>query len=157
MLERLLNLFRDGPAPSGLTREDPRVAAAALLYLAMDADGERRDEERSKLRAAMAAQFNLDGDQLSDILEAGEKAEQDAVDLFAFTSVLKREFDHDQCLQFIAMLWEVVFADGILHELEDNTVWRIADLIGVSNRDRVLLRQRAADTKGIRIGNGDHD
>ena len=40
-------------------------------------------------------------------------------------------------------MWEIVFADGDLHELEDHTVWRIAELIGVDRRDRILERQKA--------------
>ena len=40
-------------------------------------------------------------------------------------------------------MWEIVFADGELHELEDHTLWRIAELIGVDRRDRILARQKA--------------
>jgi uncharacterized tellurite resistance protein B-like protein len=36
----------------------------------------------------------------------------------------------------------VVFADKQNHELEDNMVWRIAELIGVSGRDRTILRNQ---------------
>jgi len=36
----------------------------------------------------------------------------------------------------------MVFADGVLHELEDNVVWRIAELLAVDSRNRVLLKQR---------------
>jgi uncharacterized tellurite resistance protein B-like protein len=40
-------------------------------------------------------------------------------------------------------MWDVVYADGELHKLEDNIVWRVAELIGVDRRDRVAARQRA--------------
>ena len=40
-------------------------------------------------------------------------------------------------------MWEVVFADGKLHELEEHTLWRVAELIGVDRRDRILARQQA--------------
>ena len=36
-----------------------------------------------------------------------------------------------------------VLSDGELHELEDNTLWRIAELLGVDRRDRILERQKA--------------
>jgi uncharacterized tellurite resistance protein B-like protein len=42
------------------------------------------------------------------------------------------------------MMWQVVFADRKNHELEDNMVWRIAELIGVSTRDRTILRAQMA-------------
>ena len=33
-------------------------------------------------------------------------------------------------------------ADGKIDEFEENTVWRVAELLAVPNRERVLLRQR---------------
>ena len=39
-------------------------------------------------------------------------------------------------------LWEMVFADGVVHELEDNVIWRIAELLAVDSRDRMLMKQR---------------
>jgi uncharacterized tellurite resistance protein B-like protein len=59
-------------------------------------------------------------------------------------------------LQFIGLLWTMAYADGRADELEDNTVWRIAELIGVDSRDRIAARQRikasiagAADGPGV--------
>ena len=40
----------------------------------------------------------------------------------------------------INMMWQVVFVDQHNHELEDNMVWRVAELIGVSARERTMLR-----------------
>jgi uncharacterized tellurite resistance protein B-like protein len=40
------------------------------------------------------------------------------------------------------MMWEIVFADGQRDELEDNLLWRAADLLGVSPRERIELRRR---------------
>ena len=45
------------------------------------------------------------------------------------------------------MMWEIVFADGRINEFEDNLMWRAADLLGVSSRDRIALRQRVAGEK----------
>jgi uncharacterized tellurite resistance protein B-like protein len=42
------------------------------------------------------------------------------------------------------MVWRIVYADGRSDELEDNLVWRAADLLGVPSRERIALRQRVA-------------
>ena len=52
--------------------------------------------------------------------------------------------DESQRIAIIKMMWEVVFADEENHELEDNMVWRIAELIGVSARQRTILRNQMA-------------
>jgi uncharacterized tellurite resistance protein B-like protein len=48
----------------------------------------------------------------------------------------------DERVDLVEMLWEVAFADGVLDPEEDLLIRRIAGLIAVSDRDRVLARQR---------------
>jgi uncharacterized tellurite resistance protein B-like protein len=48
----------------------------------------------------------------------------------------------------VEMLWEVAYADGVLHEFESNLVWRAAELLGVSTRDRVELRKAVESRLG---------
>jgi uncharacterized tellurite resistance protein B-like protein len=43
------------------------------------------------------------------------------------------------------MMWELVYADGHVSEFEENVIWRAADLLGVSTRERVNLRQQVQD------------
>jgi len=39
------------------------------------------------------------------------------------------------------MMWEIVYTSGKPNEFEANIIWRAADLLGVSSRQRVALRQ----------------
>ncbi|WP_367717519.1 TerB family tellurite resistance protein [Nitratireductor sp. GISD-1A_MAKvit] len=145
MFDSIMSFLKDLPGNSRQTivkpEDDPRVAAAALLFHVLDADGIREASEVEKLRETLSSTYDLTGVELENIVKAGEKAEQEAIDLYAFTSVLKRHLDADARKAFIGLMWGIVFADGEMHELEDNLVWRVAELIGVDNRDRVLLRQ----------------
>jgi hypothetical protein len=43
------------------------------------------------------------------------------------------------------MLWDMAHADGEIHEFEENVVWRVAELLGVSTRDRVTLRREVRE------------
>ena len=149
MIDRLLTFLKDLPAGHSSDRadhrDDPRVAAVALMVHVMDADGVRRDSEVGRLREVLAEHYGVRGDTLETLLRRGEKADQEAVDLYSFTSVLKRHLDAEARAEFIAIMWEIVYADGELHELEDNVVWRVAELIGVERHQRIAARQRAAD------------
>jgi uncharacterized tellurite resistance protein B-like protein len=146
MLDRLISFLKSlpdaGASKSALTADDPRVAAAALMFHVINADGVLEDSEKAKLRAKLSEAYSLTGVELDALIQAGEIAEREAIDLYAFTRVLKRELDADERLSFIALLWEMAYADGRADELEDNTVWRIAELIGVDSRDRIAARQR---------------
>jgi uncharacterized tellurite resistance protein B-like protein len=144
MFENLLNFLTEMPGHSRqakLSTDDPRVAAAALMFHVMDADGVRRETERKRLKQLLAEAYGLSGRELDRLLEAGEDADQEAIDLYAFTSVLKRHLNHQGRTEFIRIMWEIVYADGERHELEDNVVWRVAELIGVDSRERIAMRQ----------------
>jgi uncharacterized tellurite resistance protein B-like protein len=41
------------------------------------------------------------------------------------------------------MLWDMAYADGTIHEFEENVVWRVAELLGVSSRERMNLKHDA--------------
>lgn len=146
MFERLLSFLKELPnggavGEKGPAGDDPRVAAAALMYHVMDADGVRQDVEWERMKELLAEAYGISGNALDTLVAAGAEADNDAVDLYAFTSVLKRHLDEAARIEFIRVMWEIVFADGELHELEDNILWRIAELIGVDRRDRILMRQ----------------
>lgn len=146
MLERILSFLKELPAGDErsrkMTADDPRVAAAALLIHVMSADGVCSADEQVRLKEALSKTYDIKGADLKALVKAGEEAEAEAVDLYVFTSVLKRHLDEDARAEFIGLMWEVVFADGEMHELEDNLVWRVAELIGVDTRTRVTMRQR---------------
>ena len=46
-------------------------------------------------------------------------------------------------------MWDMVFSDGVLHEIEDNLVWRVAELIHVERDHRIALRQAAQVRAGM--------
>ena len=160
MFDRMLSFLKDLPGGAHDRRhgdDDPQVAASALLYHVMNADGVRQDSEWERFKAVLSEAYSVTGAELDRLARAGEKADNEAIDLYAFTSVLKRHLDADACKAFVGLMWDIVYADGELHELEDNLVWRVAELIGVERRDRVEARRRAAAHVPGAAGSGDEE
>ena len=124
-----------------LHEEELRLASGALLITAGGIDGNFDPDERRKVKILLQRRFDLQPDELRRLFEDASAEERDAVDLYRFTSVLCRELDQDGRKRIVEMLWEVVMADGVVDEFESNLVWRVAELIGVSTRDRVTLRK----------------
>jgi len=161
MLDQIRTFLRDlrGDKPAASGANDADVAAVALFFHVIGADGVIDSVESEKLRGVIAQEYDLSGTEMQKLIEAGEQADKEAVDLFQFTSVLNRSMEADAKVHFIELLWNLAYADGYRHELEDHVVWRIADLMGVSSRDRVLARQRALAAAGLDDGEvaGDGD
>ena len=124
-----------------LREEELQLAAAALLVHASLIDGRADPEERRKLKNLLQVRFNLGDDEFERILGEAKAWEQESVDLYSFTSVLCRELDQEGRQRIVEMLWEIVLADGVLHEYEADLVSRGAELLGVSTRDRVRLKK----------------
>lgn len=139
----LHNITADNPK-KGFDPDDPRVAVAALCMQVMEADGKIKDSEKKRLRKLLKEQYRLDGKQLDGVIAAAQEAESTAVDYYHFTSDLKRHLNTEQRLELIGILWDIVYADGERSEMEDHVIWRIADLLGVSSRERIQKRQEAA-------------
>ncbi|PRD44462.1 hypothetical protein C5748_07785 [Phyllobacterium phragmitis] len=149
MFDRLLIFLKGLPlgedkSGKGFGKDDPRLAVAALMFHVIDADGDRREEERKRIAETLSEAYQLKGDELNTLLAAGETADQEAIDLYSFTSVIKRHLDEQERIHFIELMWEIVYADGDVDELEDNVMWRVAELIGVSSRERLTLKHTVA-------------
>jgi len=131
--------------PAQFAENDYRLAAAALLVHAAAIDGDMSQAERDKVRAVVKQRFNLDDTATDALVDQATAAEHEAVDLYHFTSLLNRTLDEEGRARIIEMMWEIVYADGERDELEDNLLWRAADLLGVSQRERIELRRRVGD------------
>jgi uncharacterized tellurite resistance protein B-like protein len=144
-----------GPAkPRPDDANDPRVAAAALLVHVAEADGERGPEETEALHGVIAQAYGLSAEEARDIAARGAFADQAAVDFYPFARTLTRALDRAQRRDFVAMMWEVAFADGRLAETEDHTLWRIAEILGIEQAERIALR-KLVQARRAGQGNGE--
>ena len=149
MLDTLREFISDLVSPSaGEARAfddtDYRLAATALLVHVISLDGAPTEVEKRKLHSVLESRFKLDPGTADQLIAAATLVEGEAVDLYHFTSVIMRAVDEEGRLRIVEMMWELVYADGQVTEFEDNVVWRAADLLGVSSRDRIELKHRVA-------------
>ena len=118
---------------------DPKLCAAALLVHLSAVDGEVSESERQTIERTLKEHYQLTPPEVADLVVLATEKDHEAVDFYAFTSTLNK-LEPEEKIEIIRMMWQVAFADSENHELEDNMVWRVAELIGVSNRDRTILR-----------------
>ena len=111
----------------------------------MSVDGEMNEIERARLTEVLRQRFSLDAEEAARLIATAIDKDREAVDLYAFTSVLNRTLDDEERRRVVEMMWEVVYADGQVDELEDNVVWRAADLLHVPSRDRIALKHAMAE------------
>jgi uncharacterized tellurite resistance protein B-like protein len=149
MLETLRQFIADVVSPQAHENQafddtGYRLAATALLIHVISLDGEPSAIEKSKLHSLIETRFGLDPGTADRLIAAATLEEGEAVDLYHFTSVIMRSVNEEGRLRIVEMMWELVYVDGSVSEFEENVVWRAADLLAVSSRDRVNLKRRVA-------------
>jgi len=136
VLKRLLDTPQTQPA------HDLRLSVAVLLLEAARQDDTFDARERAMIEQLLTSRFDLSREKCAALMTAADARASQMVQLHGHTSQVAAEMTPEDRIHLIEMLWEVAYADGVLDPEEDLLIRRIAGLIYVSDRDRVLARQR---------------
>ena len=126
-----------------------RVAAAGLLLEAASTDGSLDAPERARVAASIGAHFEIEAAEVEEILQAGEKKVDDAVDIYGFVRVILEHFEQDERIALMEMLWDVAYADGVLHSNEANLIRRVSGMLGMTDVETGAARKRVMARLGI--------
>ena len=110
------------------------------------------NRERRTIERLVVARFGLDEDECRSLIAAAEAAVAESHQLYRFTRVVKDQFTPEERIELIEMLWEVAYADGVLHDYEASLLRRIAGLIYVSDRESGVARQKVLRRLGLTVG-----
>jgi uncharacterized tellurite resistance protein B-like protein len=148
MLDSVLEFFQRRIAPDAAQPGDTgehalRLAAGALLFEIVRADGAVKAEERTVMRAAVQGTFGLSAEETAELMELAESASRTAASLYELTEVVDRAFTAEQKKRVVELLWLVAFADGHKDAHEEHLVRRIASLLHVKHPDFIDAKIRA--------------
>ncbi len=150
--ERLRRLFGAEPETAGATNHDAadkHLTAAALLVETAVMDGGFDEAERCTVATLLHERFGLDETAAADLIADAEERTAASHSVFSFTNSAKNHFSHNDRVELIEMLWEVAYADGVLHDYEENLLRRVAGLIYVTDRERGEARKRVLARLGL--------
>ncbi len=150
-LSSLKSLISHCAADTQSNEEKARLATAALLIRVATADRDMSEMKRRGLHAIVRSGFDLDDVAAGRLIEDGYAAERKAIDLYQFTRQIKDAFDEEGRRRVVQMMWDTAYVEGGLNGFEANVIWRAADLLGVSTRQRVEMRQQAAADRPFRV------
>jgi uncharacterized tellurite resistance protein B-like protein len=143
-----LETLRDGKDCASPSADETQLATAALMFHAIAIDGTVTEDEMARLKPLLSDHFQLSEPEFNRLLTMAQQREKEAVDIFRFTSALRDRLSPEEKRDIIAMMWRLVYADGQLGALEDNLVWRTAELLAVPARDRMELKQMVRAENG---------
>jgi uncharacterized tellurite resistance protein B-like protein len=141
MLSSLLKRL-SGADDTPLAPDETRVAVAALLVLAANADQVYSNDERTQIERVLADRFKLSAEQAAALRAEGEAAEHAAMDIYKFTSSIKRLIPYEERASVLEAMWRVVLADAVREMHEDALMRRVTDLLGLDPRESIDARRR---------------
>lgn len=133
-----------GQKLSGADLDDDQfqLSAVALMVHAARIDGFYSAEEAQVMHKQIQKHFEISEEEATLLIKDADNAERDAIDLYKFTRKLNDELDNDGRKEIVRMLWKIVLADNEITPFEDNLIWRVSELLGVSTNDRIALREQ---------------
>lgn len=149
VIERIKKFILAKEAPDGGDKVSVEAAAAALMIEAAFVDGTFDDAEQATIGTLLSSRFDISASEVEELIDEGTEVMAQAADLYGFTRVVQESFDHDERIRMIEMMWEVSYADGVLHDYEANLLRRITGLLHVSDRECGDARKRVLERLDI--------
>lgn len=142
MLQDLIRRLAGPPAPHPLHPDDARLAMAALMVRVSRADNSYSEAERRRIDAMLMERYALTPAAAARVRAEAETAETEAQDTVQFTRLIKSAVPYEERTGVVEALWRIAAADGVNAD-ERGLMRLVADLLGVSDVDSGLARQRA--------------
>lgn len=138
--EFLKRLTAPDPAPLGPV--DARLALTALLVRVARSDNDYARSEAELIEEIATRRYALNPADAADLRTEGEALEAEAPDTVRFTRAIKDAVPYEERVGVIEALWQVVLADGRRSDEENALLRLVASLLGVTDTDSGMARQR---------------
>jgi uncharacterized tellurite resistance protein B-like protein len=133
MLNKIFGRRRTSPKP--LPEPDAQLALGALLVRVALADKIYSAAEIRQIDDILAKSYDLKPIEAARLRATCEKLEKDAPGTEEFARLIRQEVPYADRLQIVAALWDVVLADGVRDDAEENTLHLIETTLGITLQD----------------------
>ena len=117
-----------------------------LIYEIIIADHEITEQEINFASQLVEFYFGISIQNNKEQLNALANKEHFNTDLSQFSYRLKRSLSYEQRMDVILICWQVLMVDGKEDQLEVSTARKISTLLGLEDKDFILIRNRVKDS-----------
>lgn len=132
------------PKPDQLDDADARIALTALLVRIARSDNDYAASEIDRIDRVIGQRYGLSPFEATQLRAQGEQLESEAPDTVRFTRAIKDAVPYEDRRAVVEAAWSVALADGARAQEEDALLRLVASLLGVSDVDSAMARQKAA-------------
>jgi uncharacterized tellurite resistance protein B-like protein len=144
LLSSLKNFFSQskGDLPSN---DNDLNLVCGLLVEAANIDGKIEQIEINKISEVLVDSFQEDPFLVEKELKQCLDELNDHKSLHFYTSRINKLFENRKKLLLIEILWEIILADGLVHDFESNLIRRLAGLLYISDIDSGKIKKKVLE------------
>ena len=114
-----------------------------LMIEAANSDGDIGEDEIKKIRETLINVFKENPDEVDSVLEQSIENSNNSKSLYYYSSKINKNYSEEKKILLIEILWEIVLADGQLHDYESSIIRRLSGLLYISDINSGNARKRA--------------
>ena len=143
----MFNIFKKKKIAASAIKDDKIVALSCLLVEAALVDEDFGENEKKVIFNILKKQFKNESDSsINKIITQAIDSFNNSSDLVTHTRKIKENWELNDRINIIEMLWKVCLVDGQLEPYEDMLIRRISGLIYVDDKNRNLAKKNALDS-----------
>ena len=143
MLKSLKNFFIKSDLQENNTEYDKQKIFCGIMIEAANIDGIIKDNEILKIKKSLIDIFKESPENIDSTIKECLNEINEPNSFHAFTSKINKFFEKSQKIQLLEILWEIILADGEIHDYESNLIRRLAGLMYISDIDCGNAKKRA--------------
>ena len=140
----MFNFFKKNTSSQDLEQDSSfniELVAYALAYEVAIADGAIDNDELARIKLGLeniSIKLSQSTDELFQVIE---EHTQNSVSFYEFVEDINSNFNKEQKLALIKLLWETAYADNVLEVNEERLIRRVADLIRIKSSLVLKLKE----------------
>ena len=119
---------------------DVKLATTCLLTKVAFADEYLDPKEERIIREILADFFSIETEEINKLFKDSNQLLEKSTDIFSFGQLLNQNFTKEDKIDLIGCIFEVAFADGELHHLENHTIKKVAHILNIEHKDLITVK-----------------
>ncbi len=142
MINLLKNFFESKEVKKN-PKDNNLELLCGLMIEAANSDGDIGAQEIKKIRETLINIFKENPDEVDAVLEHSIQNCNNSKSLYYYSSKINKNYSDEKKILLIEILWEIVLADGELHDYESSIIRRVSGLLYISDINSGNARKRA--------------
>ena len=147
MLKSLKKIFEQNIDNTNKDQNSNLDILCGLMIEAANTDGVVDQDEVDKIYSVLNNSFGEDANEIKISLDNAINNRNNSKSLHYYTSKINKEFSIEKKTLLIETLWEIVLADGEVHDYESSLIRRLAGLLYVSDIAAGNAKKKALNKK----------